>query len=577
MKLHRKKLPNDPALLKQMFFDVQDKYETVKDKLQTIQNKYKNTSIEFENKKQDFQKEKEVFINEIENYKTRLKESELYSEWLEERVAAVEYKLYGKKSEKLNLLNKDQFFLFNEAETFAEVDEVQEDKIKIRSYIRHKRGRKPLPDFLKRKEVIHDLPPEEKKCPCCGRERKFLGSDTSEDIEFYPARIKVIRHRVMKYGECNCEDFVNSGLPGVISAKKPPRLIPGSIASASILAQVITAKYADGLPFYRQSKIFKRFEIDISRSTMCNWTLLAAEKCKKLIDLLKTDIQSCPVIQMDETTLQVLREPGRPPNTKSYMWVILGRSAEQRLAVLFIYDPSRSGNVAEEILGDFNGFLQTDGYAGYNKAGSENGRKHVSCLAHIRRKFYTIIESSKKNNIRVKSAEKAMDFITKIYQIENSLRKRDLSPEKFVKLRKEKMLPLLEKFSDWLLLKQTEVPPSSSIGRAVNYALKEWKKFTGFLESALLTPDNNLAENAIRPFVIGRKNWLFSNTPRGANASAAMYSLIETAKLNGLEPFKYLNYIFEKLPLTETDEELRKLLPYNVNVEEIEKAVDSDG
>ena len=273
---------------------------------------------------------------------------------------------------------------------------------------------------------------------------------------------------------------------------------------------------------------------------------------------------------MDETVVQVLREPGRAAEKKSFMWVMLGRDSDGRIGIIYEYDQSRSGDVADKLLKDFKGYLQTDGYKGYNKVGSDDDVIHVGCLAHIRRKFHKILNFKKIKKHKFKSACKALNYIGRIYYIENSLRNRKLSDKKFIQLRKERMRPVLDEFYKWLIVKQKEVPPRSSLGKAVNYALDEWEKFIRFLHSALLTPDNNLTENAIRPFVIGRKNWLFSNTPRGAKASSIMYSLIETAKANGLEPFKYLYYLFDNLPLAETEDALRKLLPYNIIPEKIE-------
>ena len=337
----------------------------------------------------------------------------------------------------------------------------------------------------------------------------------------------------------------------------PPRLIPQGIASAGLVAYTVTAKFCDALPFYRQSKIFERLDIELSRATLCNWSLLAAEKCKSLIDLMIDEIRGGPVIRMDETTLQVLIEPGRKAESKSYMWVTMGYTAKEKPLLLYQYHPTRSGEVPDKFLKGYTGYLQTDGYAGYNKAAENDCIVHVGCFAHARRYF----EQAHKLNKKSKIGFKGLDYIQKIYSVESKLRKSTLSPEKFVESRRKEVTPLLNAFYNWLQSQVDSVLPKSKAGEAVRYTLDEWNKLVKYLDHYLLTPDNNLTENAIRPFVMGRKNWLFSNTPRGARSSAIIYSLVESARANGLEPYKYLRYIFEKLPLAESKDDFRALLP----------------
>lgn len=298
---------------------------------------------------------------------------------------------------------------------------------------------------------------------------------------------------------------------------------------------------------------------------MCNWLIIAASKCQELLSLMKEDILKSDLVQMDETTVQVLKEPGRSAKNKSYMWVTLGHR-EKKQTVFYHYHPSRKGEIPSTFLERYKGYLQTDGYIGYKSIGEEEGIKHVGCLAHIRRYFHEAASLSKKAG----TAQQILAWIGKIYLIEKELRAdKDLNNEQFVKERKIQVAPFIKKIKNHLDKKVDLVPPESKLGKAIGYALREWKKFIRYQDAWFLTPDNNLIENKIRPFVVGRKNWLFSDTPRGAHASAAIYSLIQTAKANGLEPYRYLKYIFKKLPYCENREDHRKLLPTQLSAEEL--------
>lgn len=509
-------------------------------------------------------------ITEIsDKYKRQLQEEQSKYQELKEKFQILQKMYFGRKSEKLTQEDEDQILLFNEAEDGSNksdqsthlLDEQSVDNtIEVKNHIRKKSGRKPIPDNLPREEKIYELPEEEKKCQCCGRERPVIGKEESEEMDIIPAQIKVIRHVQIKYGPCKCDESLYNEIPEIKTAHMPERMIPRSIAAPGMLAYVFVSKFADSLPFYRQSKIFKRIDSDISRATMCNWAIAAADRCRDLIDLMIDEIRGGPLIQMDETTVQVLHEPDRPPESKSYMWVAVGFSNEGRRLVLYQYHPTRSQNVPTEFLKNYSGYLQTDGYAGYNQAGSNANIIHVGCFAHARRKFYNALELNKKS----KAAHKGMLYIQKIYKIENDVRSRDHNPENFVIERKKTAQPILDEFHNWLMAQKDSILPQSRTGIAINYTLSEWEKLTKFLDHHLLTPDNNTVENAIRPFAVGRKNWLFSNTPRGAHSSAIIYSLVESAKINNLDPYKYLRYLFTFLPLAKSNDELKRLLPNHI-------------
>ncbi|RDG28620.1 IS66 family transposase [Oceanispirochaeta sp. M1] len=309
-------------------------------------------------------------------------------------------------------------------------------------------------------------------------------------------------------------------------------------------------------------RIFKRIGLEISRTNMANWSIKAARACEPLIELMRRQTREGPLINMDETTVQVLKEPGRKPVNKSYMWITVG-SNEGRKIVLFNYSQTRKDEVALSLLDGFSGILQTDGYAGYNKATREYGLYHVGCLAHARRKFFEAAKATKSGG----KANKALKLIQKIYSLEKELRSSNLDDPLFVNRRREQVLPIWQEFHKWLKEMKASIPPKTKLGEAVSYTLNEYQKLVRYLKYAETTPDNNVAENAIRPFVIGRKNWLFCDTPGGAHASAIIYSLCETAKANNVEPQEYLYQLFEKLPTIDSSDlkALGNLLPWNIN------------
>jgi transposase len=499
-----------------------------------------------------------------------IKVEQSHNNILKEQIKLLKDRLFGKKSEVLSKLEIEQGDLFNEAE--AEASEAEQPvlgEIKVPAYTRKKPGRKPLPDDLPREEIIHDLTEEEKHCCHCHKALPAMGADTSEELTIIPEQVKVIRHIRKKYGACDCDGTYQEENHGVKVAAMPARMIPGSIVSPSLLAYTITAKYQDGLPFYRQSKQFERRGIDLPRATLCNWALKAVEKCLPILDLLNDEIKSSPLLQTDETKVQVLKEPGRLATTQSYMWVRRG-IVQKHPIVIYHYSPDRSKETAKALLAGYQGYLQTDDYAGYDEVGKQDGIIHVGCFAHARRKF---IEAQKVNDRKPGLYDEALRYIRELYKIEKLFREKltnhEWTSEEFVRKRKERAGPILSAYHRWLKKQKKVVLPSCKLGQAIAYNLNNWEKLKRYLDAACLTPDNNLVENAIRPFVIGRRNWLFSNTPRGADASACLYSIVETAKANGLEPFHYLNYLFTHLPAAKCSNDIKVLLPTQVTPEMI--------
>jgi len=506
-------------------------------------------------------------LKEIIVFQSNLQEKyEERIDYLEQMVGLLQKQIFGSKSEKHVLPDHNQLQLFDPIESSESDGQASEDKIVIPKHIRKKRGRKPLPPDLPRVDVIHDIPEEEKQCDC-GVSLSCIGQDVSEKLDYVPAKIQVIRNIRLKYACKNCEGVESEG-PTVKIAPVPVQLLPKSIATEGLIAQLIVSKFADGLPLYRQQKIFGRLGIELSRATMANWVVKASQKCQPMIERLQEEIRSGPLINVDETPYQVLNEPGRRNTNKSYMWVFKG-GPESSPALLYQYHPTRSGDVALNFLGDYQGYVQSDAFAGYERLSEKKGIRHAGCWAHARRYFVDVIKAKKKNRskrIQPKSlADEALLFIGQLYQIEKDAKIKNLEPQEIYQLRQKKAKPLLDEFKTWLDAKQQITPPKGLLGKAINYALNHWEKLIVYIEDGRLRPDNNAAENAIRPFVVGRKNWLFAGHPNGAEAGATFYSLVETAKANGLEPYNYLRYIFEKLPLAQTDKDYKNLLPQHVD------------
>ena len=284
-------------------------------------------------------------------------------------------------------------------------------------------------------------------------------------------------------------------------------------------------------------------------------------KASSLADLMDRAIREGPIVNIDETTVQVLQEPGRAATQKSYMWIFRGGDPK-RPVLRYQYHPTRAGSVPLAYLAGFEGYIQTDGYNGYDALGRQPGIVMVGCWAHARRKFHEVLQAAAPQVAQRKlAAEEALEFIGRLYRIEKEARVKELSVPEIYELRQQQAKPVLEEFKSWLEQKAPLTPPGGLLGKAIGYTLNQWSRLIVYLQDGRLRPDNNLVENAIRPFVVGRKNWLFSGHPRGAAASAFLYSLIETAKANGLKPYAYMRYLFDRLPLATTEDDYRSLLP----------------
>ena len=476
---------------------------------------------------------------------------------LREYVRLLRHQRFGTKSEKVH---PDQLRIFNEAEQgVAAVQAKGDDEICVPAHSRRKGGRRALPESLPCIEVLHDLSEEEKVCTRDGSALVEIGREQSEQLEIIPAKLRRVRHIRPKYACPTCKQ-------GVKVAPVPPAPIPKSIASPALLAHVATQKFVDGMPLYRQEVALKRIGVELPRSTLASWMVKVGRLAQPLINLLHEEILATGFVQVDETRFQVLKEPGRKATSLSYLWV-LRAGGRARPGVVYHYDPSREGEVAEQLLEGFQGYLQSDGYGGYDAVGEREGVVHVGCFAHTRRKFHEALEAQgggeKAKGGKDSKARQGFDRIRALYLVERELR--DATPQERHQARLERSKPLLDEMREWLDGSLGTAPPQSLTGKALTYLNNQWPKLVRVLEDGRLPLDTNDVENAIRPFVVGRKAWLFADTVAGAEASANLYSLVETAKANGIEPFAYLRLVFERLPAATQLADFEALLPYNVD------------
>lgn len=488
--------------------------------------------------------------SEIASLRAALKERDDRIKELEVLVDYLRRKPFKASSEQLATMVS----LFDEAEAdeaSATTEEAGKAKrSKVAAHEREIPVRRALPADLPREVVRHELAPNERQCGCCGGALHEIGVDVTEQIDIIPQKIQVLRHERVKYGCRGCET-------GIKSAPMPLQPIPKSMASPATLAHVAVAKYADHLPLYRQEAIWSRLGMTLDRGSLASWMVRAGEMLQPLVNLLVEDIKDGGVIGCDETTVQVLREKGKKATSPGYMWV-LSRAGPNRKATVFEYDPSRSGRVAARLLADFRGIVVTDGYDAYKRLPIV-GLRRAGCWAHVRRKFVEAVDIEGKAYVDSVS-QRAVRLIGELYEIER--RAAELSPEGRLAMRQMESAQAMAALGQLLDEELGRVPPKSPTGRALQYLRNEWPALQIYLGDDRVPIDNNFVENAIRPFALGRKNWLFSASPAGARASANIYSMIESAKANGLDPYAYLVRVFTELPSATTADELTALLPY---------------
>lgn len=417
------------------------------------------------------------------------------------------------------------------------------------------KGRPKLPKDLPRTRIDYDLS-EAEKAEFDALVR--IGEEVSETLDYTPAKLVVIEHARAKY---RCE---KAGEATVRVASAEPSPLPKSNASAGLLAQVLVAKYADGLPLNRQERIFRRHGCELSRATLCDWVLGSTELLGMLMAPLKAHVLGAPVIFADDTTLDLL-EAGRGQTRTARMWsyVSAGEIKDSEgawhvypKAAIFEFTETRESIHPLGFLADYSGYLQADDFAGYHALYRSERVIHVACWAHCRRRFFDIAKTQKPPGL----AAEALAFIARLYEIESRLKAR--APDERLAMRQAETRPLLAQFKTWLEGHFPTLLPKGPLAQAFHYALSNWQALSRFTDNGILAPDSNLVERTIRPVAVGRKAWLFAGSIRGGEAAAVAFSLIETAKLNGIEPFAYLKDVLTRIRSQRTDR-LAELLPFN--------------
>lgn len=500
------------------------------------------------------QKEIHAFYAQLQTKDEQIKIQNDEIDILHEALRLARAQRFAAHSEKLP---SHQSELFNEVEVEAKkkVIEDQPDSIEVPAHTRRRGKREPLPEHLPREDVIIDLSDAEKICAKDGSALKEIGAEVSEQLDIIPAQVKVIRTIRKKYICPCCEDEAN-----IKTAPLPESILPKSNATAGLLAYIATSKYVDALPMYRLEQIFKRYGVDIPRNTMCRWMIELHFKLTPLYNRMEEDLLASDYVCCDETRVQVLKEAGKEAQDLSYMWVRTRHGPGVRPIVLFDYDPTRSKEVPNRLLAGFKGYLQADGYAAYDNICSSPDVIRIGCMAHVRRKFFDVFKATKEKS---KAAQHVLQLIKNLYKIETEIEEKRIDERKQVRLEKSK--PILAEIKTWLDANQNKYPPKGLMGKAITYATNQWQYVVNYLEDGRIDIDNNFTENRIRPFAIGRKNWLFSDSVAGAKASAMIYSILQSARGNGLEPYAYMRHLLTELPKRQSAEQIEKLLPHKID------------
>ena len=486
----------------------------------------------------------------------------------EEIIRIANSKKYRGASEKTH---PDQLNLgvFNEAELIAEEgvpEESSVDQIAPRKRTKVKGKRTAWVDTLPTETIDYTLTPEEQVCPVCHEPLHGMSKDIRVEIEIIPAQAKVTKHVTHIYSCRNCER--NAEAVPIINAVSPPALISGSTASASAVAYIINSKYVMANPLYRLEQDFKKLGVNLSRQTMSNWLIrVSQDYLRPLYDLLHESLVSRDICHIDETTVEVIKEPGRSANQESYMWLYRTAETDKEPIVLFDYQPGRSGDYPKAFMEGFSGYYHTDGYIGYNKMASGKEEKpppmrvRVSCWSHARRPYDEALRGLKNEQAtEITYCEKGLAYCNKLFELERKWK--DISPDERLKKRKNEAALIVDEYFDWC--KETSKFAISLLAKAVNYSIRREEHLRNYLRDGRLSISNNVAERSIRSFVVGRNNWLFSFTPKGAEASAVIYSIALTAKANRLNQGAYIEYILSKMPSMDMSDKtaLETLLPW---------------
>jgi len=500
-----------------------------------------------------------VMTENVAELQNRIVELEALVKYYEEQFRLSKHRQFGSSSEKSEY-DFGQLSIFNEAEITTDENIAESELIEIEKHYRKaKRSADDrLPEDLPVEIIEYDLPIEKQSCPECGGTLHVMGRETRKELKIIPAQVKVLEHVCKVYACRSCEKK-NEHTP-IVKADMPASVIKGSFASPEAVAHIMTQKFVMGIPLYRQEQEFLRDGILLSRQTMSNWLMRCAEDwLEPIYERMKACLLKSKVLHADETTLQVLHEPGKTTQSKSYMWLYRTSGDTDRPIVLYEYQPDRRAIRPVEFLRDFKGYLHTDGYDVYHKLPEDIVT--VGCWSHVRRKFDEALKVLPEKDRDGSGALRGKRYCDRLFEIERELS--SLAPDERYRERQNISKPLIEEFFAWI--NSLAAVPKTGLGKAAYYALSQRKYLERYLLDGRLEISNNRAERSIKPFVIGRKNWLFANTVKGARVSAMIYSIIETAKENGLNPFTYLAYLLRAAPnldIPNNCEAVDKLLPW---------------
>lgn len=509
---------------------------------------------------EELKKEIELLKSQLEEKNQKIKELEALNSYYMEQLKLRAKEKYGKSSEKAESgeISFDEIGsdFFNEPETLREpiMNEPKEEILEVKK-VKPKRKKNSKYKNLETETVEYRLADDELKCENCGCTLTEMKKEIRKELVVIPAKVKVIEHITYVYSCRNCQ---NNGTEAFIKkADSPKALIEKSIVSPSLMSHIISQKYTVAVPLYRQEQEFKRYGIEISRQNLCSWIIKGADLLKPLLQEIKSELLANEFLHADETTLEVLKEPGRETASKSYMWLYRTSAYADKPVIIFDYHVGRSGKFAEEFLEDWKGrYLHCDGYSGYKIL---KDKILCGCWVHAKRKFH---EAKKSTSGKSKDlAETGEKYIQKLFAVEKIADEKNLSFEERLVLRNSESKKIIEEFYAWIDSVKCVMMPKSAFGTALTYAKNQKEYLCSFLKDGHIQLSNNLAEQSIKLFVIGRKNWLFSSSTNGAESSALLYSIIQTAIANGLKPQHYLEYVFTQIQYK--NKNLKDLLPWS--------------
>lgn len=471
---------------------------------------------------------------------TTLRETQRRESQLEHQVALLLKRLYGPKSERID---PAQLVLFGQQANAQPQPEaaIEEQAPAPAPAKKNGHGRKPLPHDLPRKRIVHDVSETDKTCPECSAHKKRIGEDVREQLEYVPASFYVLEHVYPKYACPQCQEHVSQ-------AKAPLRVIEKGLPGPGLVAHVVTSKYCDHLPLYRQEHMFARHGVELSRKTLCGWLLKTADKLAPLVALMQREALASRVLHTDDTPVRVQGDEDGAFTGR--LWVYVGDT--EHPYIVYDYTPSRRRDGPAKFLDGYRGYLQADAFGGYDGIYATGHVIECACWAHARRKFHDAIATDSNR------AHRMVAWIRQLYEVEREAK--HLAVEERRVMRVEQSKPLLGAIKTWLDEQQLNVLPKSPIGAAMAYALNHWTALARYLDDGVIAIDNNAAERAVRGIAVGRKNWLFLGSDNGGRAAATYYTLIQSAKRHGIDPYAYLRDVLLRIT-TESNTDLRELLP----------------